>query len=110
MATDKDNFKIEINIAGETLLLSVPYSKQESVRNCEHEIQVLYSDWKFRFPRKSPSELLAMIAYQYASFYLELKARMDKLTKSMEATSSRLSFLLDSDNIVPDSDAPDHEI
>ena len=39
---------------------------------CEKEIQELYSIWRERFPRKSDHELLAMIAYQYASYYRDL--------------------------------------
>lgn len=94
MTTDKEKVKIEINIAGEPLVLSVPYSKQGSVRKCERDINALYSDWRIRFPRKTPSELLAMLAYQYASFYLELNDRMQALTQSLEAASSRLSDII----------------
>ncbi|MDE7463336.1 MAG: cell division protein ZapA [Muribaculaceae bacterium] len=96
MATDKEDYtKIEINIAGEPLFLSVPFSKQISVRNCEREINALYADWRARFPRKTPTELLAMIAYQYASFFFDLKGRMASLTNSMEAMSAELSRILD---------------
>lgn len=98
MTTDNKKVKIEINIGGERLLLSVPFAKQTAVRECEKEINTLYSDWRIQFPKKSPSELLAMMAYQFASYYLELNSRMDRLNSSMESLSLRLSDLLEPDN------------
>lgn len=72
MNKGQDKINIEIKIAGERIMLSVPFDSQEDVRDSEKEIQELYSIWRERFPRKSDHELLAMIAYQYASYYRDL--------------------------------------
>ncbi|MDE5956908.1 MAG: cell division protein ZapA [Muribaculaceae bacterium] len=103
MATPSDNVKIEINIAGEPIKLSVPYDKQESVRDCEKDVNSLYSDWRHRFPRKSHSELMAMIAYQYASFFHELSARHESLVAALGNVDRALGDIL---SPPADSDEP----
>lgn len=95
MATDKDNVKIEINIAGQSVRLSVPYEKQESVRDCEKAINSLFSEWRHKFPKKTHSEIMAMIAYQYASYYQELSARYEILANGIESISESLDNHLD---------------
>lgn len=67
-----DNVKLQINIAGEKILLTVPSAQQEAVRQTESSVQRLYSQWRKDFPAKTEKELLAMMAYQYASFYRQL--------------------------------------
>lgn len=97
MTTDKDNVKLELNIGGEQLLISVPFSTKRSVKKCEDIINRQFNEWRNKYPRKNPSELLAMLAYKYASYYLELQSRLDSLTVALEATSSSLSHLLKED-------------
>lgn len=64
--------KMEVNIAGERISLSVPFSRQEAVRNTEAELAALYRAWGEKFPRKTPKQLLAMMAYKFASSYYDL--------------------------------------
>lgn len=96
MAANRDNVKIEIIIAGERIMLTVPFDEQDKVRKCEQDINTLYSDWRARFPRKTPFELLAMIAYQYASFFQELSVRHENLIDSLRLTSESLDDILQS--------------
>ncbi len=107
MVTQKDTVKIEINIAGEFIMLTVPYDKQDSVRECEKAINDLYSQWRRMFPRKTPSELIAMIAYQYASFFLELSGRYDALTAELHSISDDLDRLAQGEQ--PQASLPDSE-
>ena len=67
-----DEIKMDVNIAGERISLSVPFSRQVAVRNTEAELMALYRAWGEKFPNKSPKELLAMIAYKFASMYFDL--------------------------------------
>lgn len=101
MATERDNVKIEIIIAGEPILLTAPFSKQNDVRACESDINALFADWRAKFPRKTTTELLAMIAYQYASFYRELSERYASLSEKIEETSSALDALLENAPEIP---------
>lgn len=66
---DQEKVKIKINIAGESITLTVPYSAQDDTRATEKNVNSLFATWRKRFPEKSDKELLAMIAFQYASYY-----------------------------------------
>ncbi|MDE5653192.1 MAG: cell division protein ZapA, partial [Muribaculaceae bacterium] len=70
------------------------FSKQDAVRKCESDLNALYSDWRAKFPRKTRSELFAMIAYQYASFFHELSERYASLSSTLRSTSESLDELL----------------
>lgn len=63
---------MEVNIAGERISLTVPFSRQEAVRKTEGELAMLYKEWGVKFPKKTPKELLAMMAYRFASSYFDL--------------------------------------
>lgn len=89
MTSDK-NVKIEINIAGEFIRLAVPFDKQDDVRKCEAAINALYSEWRNKFPRKTPMEIMAMIAYQYASFFNDLEQKYHLLCKELNDFSDSI--------------------
>ena len=75
--TDSDNIKMTINIGGEHLKLTVPFQRQDSVRDAEKAVQQLFDAWRAKWPSRSDKEILAMVAYQFASFYQELLARQE---------------------------------
>jgi len=75
---DTDDVKMEINIAGEHLTITVPFSRQDFVRETEKNIAHLYNSWRRQFPMRTNAEVLAMVAYQYASYYRDLLAREDE--------------------------------
>jgi len=75
---DSEKVNMEINIGGQVVKLSVPFSKQDFVRDVEDEIGKLFQSWRKNFPRKDERELLAMIIYQYASYYRELTSRHEE--------------------------------
>ncbi len=89
-------------------MLTVPFNRQDNVRECEKALNALFSEWRHKFPRKSSSELLAMIAYQYASYYMELNSRYDALNERLAAMSADLDSLLGDDT--PQSPTPDDNI
>ena len=105
MATDR-NAKIEINIVGESIRLTVPFDQQEAVRECEKEINSLYAEWRHEFPRKSTGEPLAMIAYRYASLYKAMSRKLSSLATGLDSTAS----LLDSLTEEPDDADGDTEL
>lgn len=91
---DQENVKMEINIAGERILLTVPFSMQSSVRTTERNVSDLYRQWRRDFPRKTDKELLAMMAYQYASYYEQLLQRQENARIKAEEINARLDSLL----------------
>ena len=58
---DREKVKMYINIAGEKIRLTVDYDEQDAVREAESQVGRLYDEWRQMFPKKSVSELLAMI-------------------------------------------------
>lgn len=100
---DSDSIKMEINIAGERIFLTVPVSMQKAVRSTEQHVSDLYRQWRRDFPRKSDKELLAMMAYQYASYYDELLRRQDDSRIKAAEINARLDSLLGDDAPAPKS-------
>lgn len=90
----EDNIQITINIAGQRIPLTVGFDQQNLVRETERSVDDLYEKWRVKFPRKSMQELLAMIAYQYASFYLSLSRRIDDASREASLLDDELSRLL----------------
>ncbi len=75
---NSDEIIMEVNIAGERFSLSVPFSRQEAVRHTEAEISSLFRKFGETFPKKSPKEILAMVAYRFASSYFDLVEAREK--------------------------------
>lgn len=94
--TDRDSVKMEINIAGENIQLTVPFNRQDAVRDTERDVNALFDNWRQRFPRKQPTEILAMVAYQYASFYSDLREKYERAADTARSADKALQALLDS--------------
>lgn len=73
--------KIEITIADLRIPIRTEVDKLKDVREIEAKVDGLYKSWRRKFPNKSEKELLAMIAYQYASYYQELSARYQEASE-----------------------------
>lgn len=92
--SDSKKVDIQINIAGETLSLSVAYDQQDLVREAEKRIAGMYDTWRVRFPKRSKEQLLAMIAYQYASYYVALEQHGRKAESKLLDIESNLDMIL----------------
>lgn len=91
---DTDKIKMRIKIAGMSIPLTVDFSEQDHVRETERRVAELFDNWRRMFPSKSEQELLAMMTYQYASYYLAL-------SKSREDIAGRLlDFEKEVDDII----------
>ena len=84
---------MEINIGGSPIKVSVPFSKQEQTRHVEEELNSLLESWKRSFPKRSERELLAMMLYQYASYYRELTDKYREAAAEAEKCLNRLNNL-----------------
>lgn len=91
---DSEKVNIQINIAGENLPLSVAADQQDLVRETEKNINGLYDDWRRRYPRRTPTQLLAMMAYQYASYYLALTRRDHRAAAELRQLEQEIDSLL----------------
>ena len=84
-----------INIGGETLSLTVPPEEKNMVREAEREVQHLYNDWIRRFPKCTPRQVLAMVAYQFSYFFQELKIKQFKANDELSVCNEKLNGLID---------------
>lgn len=75
---EAEKTKMFLNIGDQRISLTVPFDRQEFVRETEKEVDGLYRKWRLNFPAKSDKEIFAMVAYQYATFYGELKERYQR--------------------------------
>lgn len=91
---DQDKIKMKLNIAGESFLLTVPFDEQELIRETETNVNLLFKTWRGRFPEKSDRELLAMIAFQYASHYDIMRNEQKKIVQEVENIEQELDRYL----------------
>lgn len=92
---DSEKINMKINIGGQPVWLTVPFGKQDMVRDVEAEIGRLYASWRKTFPSRDNHELLAMIAYQYASHYKELSLKYEdaaRLARECEEGLDAIGF------------------
>lgn len=80
---DTDKIKMRIKIVGMSIPLTVDFVEQDHVRETESRIAELYANWRSMFPTKSDEELLAMMTYQYASYYLALTRRSEQTAREL---------------------------
>lgn len=81
MDNTEQKIELEINIGDQPISLMVAPERRKKVQDLETELNNLYRTWRMRFPRKTETELIAMIAYQYASYYQELTERYREAQK-----------------------------
>lgn len=98
---EEEKVKMKLDIAGESFVLSVPYSRQEETRRSEAEINMIYSTWRQRFPEKGDRELLAMIAFRYADRYASLMREREETMEELRLLDRRLDSLKDKGLDVP---------
>lgn len=83
-----------INIAGERISLNVGFDCQDDVREAEDSVCKLYNKWKKQFPLRTERELLAMISYQFAYYYITLGKRYNEASKAVGALESEIDAML----------------
>ncbi len=91
---DKDTVQMYINIAGERISLNVGFDSQNDVRDAEDSVCKLYNKWKKQFPLRTERELLAMISYQFAYYYITLNKRYNAATEGLSEIDGKLDELL----------------
>ena len=91
---NEEKVKIKLNIAGESFLLSVPYSQQDDTRQTEEEVNMLFDTWRSRFPEKDDREILAMIAFRYADHYAALRRERLETQKEISDLTAQLQTLV----------------
>lgn len=79
-----EKINIDIKIGGEPIKLYIPFENQDFTREVEAEINSLYTRWRESFPSRTDKSLMAMMVYQYASYYKELTRKYEDAVKKAE--------------------------
>lgn len=78
---DSGKVNMFLNIGDQRISLTVPFERQQFVRNVEAKVDQLYRKWRQSFSSRTDKEIMAMVAYQFASHYSELKERYEIATE-----------------------------
>lgn len=92
--SDSEKVKMTINIGGEHIMLSVDFNRQDAVREAEKAASDLFNTWRRRWPVRTDNEIMAMVAYQFASYYQDLLQRYENAAETAAETEALLSGLL----------------
>ena len=92
---DREKVKMYINIAGERIRLTGDYDEQDAVREAESQVVRLFDEWRQMFPKKTVPELLAMIAYQFAMYYMALRHRQDDMIAQLKDFEKNIDIALE---------------
>lgn len=91
---ETDEIDIKIKIANQEVKLRQPVCNQEFIRDVESRVEELWRTWRARFPQLSESRILAMMVYQYASFYMQQGACFASAEKAVRSASDFLAEAL----------------
>lgn len=81
---DSQKIKMNLNIGDQRLTLNVPFDRQDFARDVEASVQRLYSQWRQSFSMRTDREILAMVTYQFASHYCEMKEAYEEALRKAE--------------------------
>lgn len=98
---EPEKITMNLNIGGCAIALTVAYKQQEFVRDVESKVNDLYTRWRHDFPKKTDREVLAMVAYQFASHYSELTDRYVAATEKARRCLDIIDSLDDHENDHP---------
>ncbi len=90
----KDKVQLYITIADEKIELNADLDRIEEIHHVEQRVDDLFRTWRKRFPAKTSRQILAMMAYQYASFYHSLERKMKDATAVAEDIENLLENAL----------------
>ncbi|MDE5979115.1 MAG: cell division protein ZapA [Muribaculaceae bacterium] len=91
----EDKLNITIRIAGQNpVALKINRADEERVRNAEYQVNRLWSRWLQRFPDKNSTEVLAMVAYQFAELYFNATRLSEETNTVLEKFETELDRML----------------
>lgn len=78
--------------------MTIPAETEEIVRRAEYNINKVWNAWRYDFQSKTSKEVLAMVAFQFAKRYYQLRQQVDNQQIWMEDFEQELNRLLDIDS------------
>lgn len=84
---DDEKLRVTLNIAGEQVKTVINRSDEEELRMLEKEVTSLFNRWRVADTSRTKSQVLAMVAFQYAKLYY------DELTAGRSREASLRDFV-----------------
>lgn len=95
---DGEKLKITLNIADQQVKTSILRKDEEQLRALEREVTGLWERWRLADPTKTKSQVLAMVAFQYAKLYHDERsagrARERELQEFMRVYEEKLNKIV----------------
>ena len=93
--TMNDKLNITIRIANQAPIpLSIKREDEEVIRTAEYNVNRLWNSWSTKFKSKSPTEVLAMVAFRFAELFFT-QAELAKDTEdALNSFEARLDEIL----------------
>ena len=96
---DDEKLRVTLNIAGEQVKTVINRSDEEELRMLEKEVTSLFNRWRVADPSRTKSQVLAMVAFQYAKLYYDEltagRSREASLRDFVEKYEERLDAFVD---------------
>ena len=86
--------------------MTIPSDTEEVVRRAEYNVNKVFNKWKQDFHDKTSKEVLAMVAFQFAKSYYQLRIHTETQQKLLEEFENELNRLLDIDTPDPTPEEP----
>ena len=91
----KDKLNITIRIAElPPFALQIERKEEEVIRNAEYNVNKLWRLWRQRFTDKSSTEVLGMVAFQFAKLFTVLNKQADDLNAVVDRLERQIDDLL----------------
>ena len=105
--TDKLNIKIRIAHLA-PIPLKIQRHEEAIVRAAEDNVNKLFNEWSLRFSDRTPQELLAMVAFQFAKAFITLNQNAEQTDSTLLRLENALDSILnpkpgDSSRALPES-------
>lgn len=91
----KDKLNITIRIAElPPFAMQIERKNEETIRTAEYSLNTLYNKWRHQYTTKTSTEVLAMVAFQFAKLFTVLNKQSEETTAMLEKFEHQLDSLL----------------
>lgn len=90
-----DKLNITIRIANQAPIpLSINREDEEVIRTAEYNVNRLWNSWSTKFKSKSPTEVLAMVAFRFAELFFSQSATASNAAEAVGEFEKKLDAIL----------------
>lgn len=91
--TDRQNISIRITDLA-PIPLEIYRADEEVYRMAERHVNHMYAEYNQRYKGRSPRELMAMVAFQFAKLYFRGQSTAEKATELLKQFDTEIDALL----------------